>query len=226
MASSLRFNPTSIPSLRPLPTRKSFTPIRCGPRGNRGPLVKGRVLSTEAIQAIQALKRAHRNSPSTTTLTPLPSLSRLIKSDLIAALRELLRQDQCTLALQVLCTVRSEYPPPDLALYADVVAALARNRLMDEIDGLIEELGSIECDDEKALVRLIKGVVGAGRKESTVRICRLMKENGIGSRRKVGEYVVKVLSKGLRRFGEVDLALEVEREFSELSMVNLDKSII
>ncbi|KAE8680767.1 auxin-responsive protein IAA8-like isoform X1 [Hibiscus syriacus] len=227
MASSLRFNPTSIPSLHPLPAHKSFTPIRCGPRDNRGPLVKGRILSTEAIQAIQALKRAHRNSSSTaTTLTPLPSLSRLIKSDLIAALRELLRQDQCTLALHVLSTIRSEYPPPDLALYADVVAALARNRLMEEIDGLVEELGSIECDDEKALVRLIKGVIGAGRKVSTVRICGLMKENGIGSRRKVGEYVVKVLSKGLRRFGEVDLALEVEREFSELSRANLDKSRI
>ncbi|KAB2008057.1 hypothetical protein ES319_D10G072900v1 [Gossypium barbadense] len=226
MAASLRFNPTSIPSLYPISTYKSFTPVRCGPRDNRGPLVKGRILSTEAIQAIQSLKRAQRNSSSTATVTPLPSLSRLIKSDLLAALRELLRQDQCALAVHVLSTVRSEYPPPDLSLYADVVVALARNHLKDEIDGLIEEIGSIECDDEKALVRLIKGVIGAGRKESTVRICGLMKENGVGSRKRVGEYVVKVLSKGLRRFGEVDLALEVEREFGELSRVNSDKLTI
>ncbi|XWS20252.1 hypothetical protein CRYUN_Cryun31cG0084500 [Craigia yunnanensis] len=226
MASSFSFTPTSLPSLYPIPTQRSFTPIRCGPRDNRGPLVKGRILSTEAIQAIQSLKRAQRNSSSTTTNTQLPSLSRLIKSDLLATLRELLRQDQCTLALHVLSTVRSEYPPPDLTLYADVIAALARNRLVDEIEGLIGEMESIECDDEKALVRLIKGVIGAGRKESTVRICGLMKENGVGSRKRVGEYVVKVLSKGLRRFGEVDLALEVERDFSELSRVNFDKLII
>ncbi|MBA0628068.1 hypothetical protein Godav_022848 [Gossypium davidsonii] len=202
MAASLRFNPPSIPSLYPISTYKSFTPVRCGPRDNRGPLVKGRILSTEAIQAIQSLKRAQRNSSSTATVTPLPSLSRLIKTDLLAALRELLRQDQCALAVHVLSTVRSEYPPPDLSLYADVVVALARNHLRDEIDGLIEEIGSIECDDEKAL------------------------ENGVGSRKRVGEYVVKVLSKGLRRFGEVDLALEVEREFGELSRVNSDKLTI
>ncbi|XP_022715005.1 pentatricopeptide repeat-containing protein At1g62350 [Durio zibethinus] len=228
MASSLGFSPTSVPSLYPIPTQRSFTPIRCGPRDNRGPLVKGRTLSIEAIQAIQSLKRAQRNSSSssTTTNTQLPSLSRLIKSDLVAALRELLRQDQCALALHVLSTVRSEYPPPDLTLYADVVTALARNRLVDEIDGLIGEMEGIECDDEKALVRLIKGVVRAGRKESTVRIYGFMKENAVGSRKRVGEYVVKVLSKGLRRFGEVGLASEVEREFRELSRVNLDKSRI
>ncbi|XVF86665.1 hypothetical protein PTKIN_Ptkin18bG0060100 [Pterospermum kingtungense] len=218
---SLRFNPTSLPYLCPIPTQRSFTPIRCGPRDNRGPLVKGRILSTEAIQAIQSLKRAQRNSSSTTN-TQLPSLSRLIKSDLLAALRELLRQDQCTLALHVLSTVRVEYPPPDLSLYADVVASLARNRLIDEIDRLIGEMEGIECDNEKALVRLIKGVIAAGRKESTVRICGLMKEDGVGSTKRVGDYVVKVLSKGLRRFGEVDLALEVERDFSELSRANLD----
>ncbi|XVE52060.1 hypothetical protein DITRI_Ditri02bG0090700 [Diplodiscus trichospermus] len=223
MASSLCFNPTSLPSLLPIPNQRSFTPIRCGPRDNRGPLVKGRILSTEAIQAIQSLKRAYRKSSSTTTNTQLPPLSRLIKSDLLAALRELLRQDQCALALHVLSTVRSEYPPPDLNLYADVVNALARNRLLDEIDVLIGEMEGIECDDEKALVRLIKGVIGAGRKESTVRICGLMKENGVGTRKRVGEYLVKVLSKGLRRFGEVDLALEVERDFCELSRANLDK---
>ncbi|XVF24946.1 hypothetical protein REPUB_Repub13aG0171600 [Reevesia pubescens] len=223
MASSIRFNTISLPSsLYPIPTQRSFTPIRCGPRDNRGPLVKGRILSTEAIQAIQSLKRAHRNSSSsstttTTTNNQLPSLSRLIKSDLIATLRELLRQDQCTLALHVLSTVRSEYPPLDLTLYADVVTALARNRLMEEIDGLIGEMEGMECDDEKALVRLIKGVIGAGRTESTVRICGLMKEDGVGSSKRVGDYVVKVLSKGLRRFGEVGLALEVEREFGELS---------
>ncbi|XP_022724028.1 uncharacterized protein LOC111280809 [Durio zibethinus] len=222
MASSLCFNPTSLHSLYPIPTQRIFTPIRCGPRDNRGPLVKGRILSTEAIQAIQALKRAQRNSSSTTTNSRLPSLSRLIKCDLLATLRELLRQDQCALALHVLSTVRSEYPPPNLSLYADVVASLARNRLTHEIDGLIGEMEGIECDDEKALLRLIKGVIGAGSKDSTVRICGLMKEDGVASRKSVGRHVVKVLSKGLRRFGEVGLALEVESEFGELSRGNLD----
>ncbi|GLU14470.1 hypothetical protein SLE2022_310380 [Rubroshorea leprosula] len=234
MASSLRSNPASLtPFLSPKPQNArlsahlSFISIRCGRRDNRGPLLKGRILSSEAIQAIQSLKRAYRKSSSSSPAdATLPSLSRLIKSDLLATLRELLRQEQCVLALHVFSTIRSEYPPPDLALYADMVVALARNRLMEQIDGLIDQMEEINCDDEKGLVRLMKGVIGAERKESTVRIFKLMKKSGVGSDKKVGEYVVKVLSLGLRNFGEENMAEEVEKEFCVPIRGNLQKSII
>lgn len=93
------------------------------------------------------------------------------------------------------------------------MAALARNRLTDEIDDLVGRMEDIECGDERALVRLFKGVIAARRKESTVRILGLMKKSGVGSDKKVGEYVVEVLSRGLRSFGEEALAEEVEKEF-------------
>ncbi|KAL6140864.1 hypothetical protein ACLB2K_059157 [Fragaria x ananassa] len=221
MASSLHPNPTAFLQ----PARLQFTPtsiatrvpIRCGPRDKRGPLVKGRVLSIEAIQAVQALKRAQRSDPG----DPSPiskTLSRLIKSDLIAALKELLRQDQCHLALQALAAFRSEYQP-DVTIYAEVALALARNGMVEEIDALVCELekesGGVQLGgDDKGLIRLIRAVVGADRRESTVRIYEMLKRNGWGtSSFKADEYMVKVLSKGLRRLGEAELSDEVDAKF-------------
>ncbi|XP_010539488.1 PREDICTED: uncharacterized protein LOC104813552 isoform X2 [Tarenaya hassleriana] len=216
MAFSLRSNPCTILSLNPLPKRsaisRSFLYVRCGPRDNRGPLVKGRILSTEAIHAIQSLKRAHRSGSLPHTLPPL---RRLLKADLLAVLRELLRQDHCSLSVHVLFTLRSEYPPLDLTLYADVVNALSRNGLRDEIDRLIGELDGIDggYDADKPLVKLLKAVTGAGRRESTVRIYTMMKNAGWGSAAwEADEYVTEVLSKGLRRLGEEELSDEVAKK--------------
>ncbi|KAL3528724.1 hypothetical protein ACH5RR_008046 [Cinchona calisaya] len=219
MAASLRSNlsflmPHSSSTTQPNITR-SYTSIRCGPRDNRGPLIKGRVLSTEAIQAVQALKRAHRADPTNlrnnTHLSE--TLSRLIKADLIAAFKELLRQDQGEIALRVFSAVRSEYNL-ELGLYADLITALGRKRMVEEIEGVVcelEKVGRIQCDD-KGLVRLVRALIDADCGESTVRIYGLMKRSGWGSTFEVDEYVAKVLSKGLRRFGEERLANEVDVE--------------
>ncbi|CAA3023683.1 protein THYLAKOID ASSEMBLY 8, chloroplastic [Olea europaea var. sylvestris] len=214
MASSLHSNLNFLPASQSMAASARlhrFSIIRCGPRDNRGPLLKGRILSTEAIQAIQALKRAHR-----TDRTNLPThiLSRLIKSDLIATFKELLRQDHCILALKVFSTLRSEYSV-DFGNYADLVLALSRNGFRDEIDALfldMEKEGGIQCDDIKGLSRLIKALVNAERKESTVRIYEMMRKIGWGSRVTVDEYLGKVLSRGLRRFGEDKMADEIDEE--------------
>ncbi|KAF7814250.1 protein THYLAKOID ASSEMBLY 8, chloroplastic-like [Senna tora] len=195
----------------------TYVPVRCGgPRSNRGPLVKGRILSIEAIQAVQTLKRLHRTNPPNLSHLVSNTLSRLIKSDLIAALKELLRQDQCAIALRAFSAVRSEYGA-DLSLYALMVQALARNEMPEDVDRLILDLeesdgGMIECED-KGLVELIKAVVGAGRRESTVRIYGMMKRSGWGSSVEADEYVAGVLSKGLKSLGEESLSLEVESEY-------------
>lgn len=220
MAAGLHPNPTRFLKphhLNPILIPKTSTPpnisIRCGPRDNRGPLVKGRVLSIEAIQAVQALKRAQRSDPTNFPLAASKTLSRLIKSDLLATLKELLRQEQCVLALQVLSTVRSEYDP-ELSLIADVVLALSKSGMVEDIDRLIYDWerneGEINCDD-KGLIRLVKAVIGADRRESTVRIYQMMKRSGWGPDLfGPDEHMVRVLGKGLRRLGEVGLADEVE----------------
>ncbi|XP_074312519.1 protein THYLAKOID ASSEMBLY 8, chloroplastic [Silene latifolia] len=221
MASTLRPPPlTHISLTRPAsrptaPTPLTRTQIRCGagPRSNRGPLLKGRILSTEAILTIQSLKRSR--------LTDKPHvspLSRLLKADLIAVLRELLRQDQCALALEAFAAVRSEpWYNTDFALYADLVLGLSRSAMWQEIDCLIEGLEmegeGVKLDDKKGLGRLIRGLVASERRESLVRVYRVMKRAGwgvLGSGVEVDEYLGKVLSKGFKRFGEVDLAKEVD----------------
>ncbi|KAG2307479.1 hypothetical protein Bca52824_027227 [Brassica carinata] len=207
MAISLSFTPSlSLPqpprlSRNATVPRRWLSSIRCGPRDNRGPLLKGRILSTEAIQSIQSLKRAHRTGSISLSLPPL---RRLLKADLLAVVRELLRQDHCTLAVHVLSTLRSEYPPLDLALYADVVNALVRNGEREEIDRLIGEMEGIEggYENDKALGKLIRA--------AAVRIYEMMREGGWGSESwEADEYVAEVLSKGLRRLGEEELAAQV-----------------
>ncbi|MCD7471073.1 hypothetical protein HAX54_011353 [Datura stramonium] len=199
--------------------------VRCGPRSNRGPLVKGRILSIEAIQAIQALKRAQRTDPSQIEAQVSKTLSRLIKSDLIAAYKELLRQDLCDLALKVFPAVQSECDVPDLGLYADMILALTRTGLAEHIGELIGDLekeGAIQCDD-KSLVRLVRALVEGEQVESTVRVYELMKKSGWGSRFEIDEYVAKVLRRGFKRFGKEEMADEVDELLQRVSRVVLGK---
>lgn len=233
MASSLHQNPTFLkphPSQTPKPptsTRRSYIPVRCGgPRSQRGPLVKGRILSIEAIQAIQTLKRINRTNPPNLSQLLSNTLNRLIKSDLVATLRELLRQQQCTLALRVFSTLRSEYGA-DLTLYADMVQALGNCGMSQDVDRMIleiEEEGGIGCgeDQMKGLLSLIKAVIGAKSRESTVRIYEMMKRSGWGLVVEPDEYVVKVLVNGLKGFGEEELAQQLQNEYDAFCKAKFD----
>ncbi|KAF9613414.1 hypothetical protein IFM89_008244 [Coptis chinensis] len=235
MASSLRSNlalisPSYSSSSSKATTKPklSYIPIRCGPRDNRGPLQKGRILSTEAMQAIQALKRA-KSDPTKLDSLISKTLTRLIKADLISSLNELLRQNHCDLALKVFSTVRTEYwYKTDCSLYADMVLGLSRNGMLEDIDRLVlvlenEGLGESDCKD---ISRLIRALVAAERKESLVRIYGVLKNGGAGSMYEVDEYVVKVLSRGLKRLGEGKVGEEVVREFGGVAEGKLANSVV
>ncbi|KAK6253172.1 hypothetical protein QUC31_014892 [Theobroma cacao] len=112
---------------------------------NRKPLQRGRNLSIEAIQAVQSLKRANRNTYN----NPLPELERvfdfkfrrLLKFDMMAVLRELLRQNECLLALKVFDEIRKEvWYKPQVLLYADMIAVFASNGLFKEAELLYSYL--------------------------------------------------------------------------------------
>ncbi|XP_077239501.1 PPR containing protein [Tasmannia lanceolata] len=212
LLSSLFFPPSKPPTKTNLPF------ISCGPRNNRGPLVRGRTLSTEAILAIQTLKRASKspNPSSSIHLTLSKTLSRLIKPDLLASLRELLRQNQCHLALHVFSAVRLEsWYKTDYSLYAEIISALARNKLMAEIDELVSDLveEGFYGGDNYGLGRLIKALIAADRGKGVAEIYGLMKRGSCV----MDEFMFRVLNRGLRRLGEVDVADEVERDFATFS---------
>jgi hypothetical protein len=68
---------------------------------NRKPTQRGRYLSTEAIQAVQSLKRASLRGAPAASIAVEPKLWRLLKADLVAVFRELAAQGEALLALQV-----------------------------------------------------------------------------------------------------------------------------
>ncbi|CAK8560181.1 unnamed protein product [Lathyrus sativus] len=234
MASSLHQTSTFLKphhnSQSPKPsttTRRSFIPVHCGgPRSQRGPLVKGRFLSIEAIQAIQTLKRVHRTNPPNQNQLLTNTLTRLIKSDLVATLKELLRQQQCTLALHVFSAFKSEYGAY-LSLYAEIVKALGNCGMSEEVDCLIKEIedeGGIGFDEDqrKGLLNLIKSVVGAKRRDSMVRVYEMMKRSGWGSVVEPDEYVVKVLVNGFKGLGDEELAQEIQNEYDRFCKTKFD----
>lgn len=67
---------------------------------NRKPLQKGRNLSIEAIQTVQVLKRV-KDEDASLHRAFATNFSRLLRLDMIAVFKELIRQNQCSLALKV-----------------------------------------------------------------------------------------------------------------------------
>ena len=63
------------------------------------------------------------------------------------------------------------------------------------------------------MLRLIRGVMDAERKESIVKIIEMLRRSGCGVKWPGDTYVISALSKGLRQMGEKNLADEVDKEF-------------
>ncbi|KAK6159850.1 hypothetical protein DH2020_003231 [Rehmannia glutinosa] len=102
---------------------------------NRKPLQKGRNLSIEAIQTVQALKRAAKHSEVSLEQVYDEKFRRLLKFDMIAVLRELLRQNQCFEDVR-----KEDWYRPQLLLYAEMVSVLGSNGLLEKVELLIMEL--------------------------------------------------------------------------------------
>ncbi|GJT19023.1 protein thylakoid assembly 8, chloroplastic [Tanacetum coccineum] len=196
--------------------------IKCGPRDNRGPLYKGRTLSIEAIQAVQSLKRAHLKSPLEMDTLLDKTLSRLIKSDLIAAFNELVRQDQLILALKVLSALKTEEGYKiDLNIYAKLVSAMARNGMGENIDELVKGVSveDVVSADGKGVVTIVKALLAADKADATVRVYEMLREGGC----EVDDYLGRVLSRGLRRLGRKDVASEIDKELGRVVEGGLEK---
>jgi hypothetical protein len=108
-----------------------------------------------------------------------------------------------------------------------MVQALGNCDMVEDVDRLIEEIvgeGGIGCgeDQGKGLLNLIKAVIGAKRRESTVRIYEMMKENGWGESVEPDEYVVKVLSNGFKGFGDEELAQQILNDYDRFCKAKFD----
>ncbi|XP_010922535.1 protein THYLAKOID ASSEMBLY 8, chloroplastic [Elaeis guineensis] len=216
--------PSTSIALRPLrlprPFSKSSKPtlfsISCGPRDHRWPLLRGRTLSTEAILAVQALKRA-LDDDSKVEQVVSTAFVRLLKPDLVAALAELRRQGQWRLAGKVFVAARKEFSSnPDYSLYAAMVAAMARNGMREEIGLLVSDLlaerekgDGFSADDIRGLARVVQALIGVGSGKAVKYMYREMKRRNCVP----NEFLFKDLMRGLRGLGEGEAADDVERDF-------------
>lgn len=226
---SLLFVPRSTPSSRPAPRPTGgLRPgsITCGPRDNRGPLQRGRSLSTEAILAIQSLKRltAADRSPSAASAAAASALGRLLKADLVAAMAELQRQGHWSLALAALHVARAEpWYRPDPALYATFVSSApapdeASGAAVDAlVEAFLEEKerrgGFVDGEEDVyKLTRLLRALVAKGRGRAAWRVYEAaVRKAGLD----VDECVFRVMARGMRRLGLDEEAAEVEADFAE-----------
>eukprot|EP01018_Ginkgo_biloba_P007466 Gb_18854 [translate_table: standard] len=176
----------------------------------RGPLWRGRVLSNESMQTVQAMKRAKGDEDKIEKVFQA-KVSRLVKADLLSVLAELQRQDECDLALRVFKVVRQEmWYKPDLSLYAQMIMFLKRNSLVEEVELLFAELKKERLQpDTKAFTKLQDTFLRSGMPQNAVETYELMKQSGCN----MDEYGFTVLIKGLERLGEPDLAEAVRKEF-------------
>ncbi|KAJ9560717.1 hypothetical protein OSB04_005877 [Centaurea solstitialis] len=179
---------------------------------NRKPLQKGRNLSIEAIQTIQALKRASSKFADKQQEVIHSKFSRLLKFDMMAILRELLRQDHSILALMVFAEIQKEHwYKPEVSLYAEIISVLARNNLYDKVDVILLELksekGRLEGKTDGFNV-LMENLTSYNMTQLAMDCFELMKEIGCEPDRST----FKLLVRHLESKGESGLSLGIREE--------------
>ncbi|MQM13752.1 hypothetical protein Taro_046676 [Colocasia esculenta] len=195
--------------------------VRCGLRGagSRPQLWRGRVPSSEAIQAVQALKRAKTATSSPATATSklddvfASRVARLLKADLVAVLAELQRQNEWEIALRVFQFIREEvWYKPDLSLYSDMIFMMGKNRLIGIAEELFSELREEGLQpDTRAYTEMIGAFLQVDRVEKAMGMYKLMKESGLTP----SELTFTILIRNLEKAGQEDFASTVRKDCAE-----------
>ncbi|KAK3030164.1 hypothetical protein RJ639_039641 [Escallonia herrerae] len=179
---------------------------------NRKPLQKGRNLSIEAIQTVQALKRAIKTHDNSLVHHVFDSnFRRLLKLDMMAVLRELLRQQQCLLALKGFEEMRKEYwYKAQVSLYADIISVLGSNGLFEQVQLLVMDLKSESSlePDIKGFNALLNTLMSFKMTGLAIECFYLMKLVGCEPDR----LTFRILIKGLESDGETSLSATLRQE--------------
>lgn len=177
---------------------------------NRKPLQKGRNLSIEAIQTVQALKRTKGEEDSVRQVFA-SNFSRLLRLDMLAVLRELLRQNQCLLAIKAFEDMQKEHwYKPRVLLYAELISVLGSNGMFDKVELIFRKLkteSSLEPDSE-GFNAVLKSLMGFNIVGLAMECFYLMKAKGCEPDRTT----FKILINGLESNGETSLSASVRQE--------------
>uniref|UniRef100_A0ACD5URM5 Uncharacterized protein n=1 Tax=Avena sativa TaxID=4498 RepID=A0ACD5URM5_AVESA len=223
LSSSIAFSPPRItPYSTAAPRRRTAAAavtITMRDRSkNRKPTQRGRYLSTEAIQAVQSLKRATLcGAPAAGAVATDPKLQRLLKADMVAVFRELAAQGEALLALKVFEEIRKEHwYKPRLFWYVDLITVLASKGLRSEVGKACSYLKREQLEpDTDGFNLLLKTLLDAEFTQLTMDCFRLMKLWDSEPDR----VTYGTLVKGLESLGEMDLSaatrLEAESDYGD-----------
>uniref|UniRef100_A0A0E0KRV0 Pentacotripeptide-repeat region of PRORP domain-containing protein n=1 Tax=Oryza punctata TaxID=4537 RepID=A0A0E0KRV0_ORYPU len=194
---------------------------------NRKPTQRGRYLSTEAIQAVQSLKRAVLRGGPSAAVPVEPKLRRLLKADMVAVFRELAAQGEALLALQVFEEIRKEHwYKPKLMLYVDIVTVLASKGLRSEVDKVCSYLKREQLEpDTEGFNLLLKALLDAEFTQLSMDCFRLMKLWDSDPDR----ITYRTLIKGLESLGgmglSADIRLEAQNDYGDLDFLDEEEMI-
>lgn len=181
---------------------------------NRKPLQKGRNLSIEAIQTVQALKRVKGDDASLNRVFGT-SFSRLLRFDMIAVLKELIRQNQCSLALKAFEDIQKEHwYKPKVLLYAELISVLGSNEMFDKLEQVFRKLeNEISLEpDTVGFNAVLESLLSFGIIGLTMDCFYLMKSKGCEPDRST----FKILITGLELKGETSLSVTVRKEAEKI----------
>ncbi|MED6217265.1 hypothetical protein PIB30_016077 [Stylosanthes scabra] len=145
----------------------------------RGPLWRGKkLIGKEALFVIQGLKRFKDDHDKLHKFIK-NHVFRLLKLDLISVLTELERQEQVSLALMVFKVIqKQDWYIPDKYLYKDLIIALARAKMMDEVMQLWESMKKENLyPDSQTYTEVIRGFLKYGSPADAMNVYEDMKNS-------------------------------------------------
>lgn len=186
--------------------------IVCGLRDRpRKQLWKSRVLSTEAIQTVHALKLAKSTSKLQSVFNT--KLTRLLKADVFDAFAELMRQNELDLAFEVFKFIRQDLGyKTELSLYSNMILLLGKNKRIELAEELFREIRDEGLEpDRRAFTEMIGAYLRVGMFEKAMDLYKSMKESG----HKPDRLIFKILIRNLKKAGEEELAETIKEECYE-----------
>nr|XP_027119868.1 protein THYLAKOID ASSEMBLY 8-like, chloroplastic isoform X1 [Coffea arabica] len=169
---------------------------------------RSRVLSPEAIQAVQSLKLA--KSPGKLAEVFANRISRLMKADLLDTLYELQRQNEVELALQVFNFARKEiWYEPGISIFSDMILMLGKSSNIEMAEQLF---GELEKEGLRPDTRTYTEMIGAYFRIKMIEKAMESNESMKGSGCVPDKLTFRILIKNLEKTGKKELIATVKKD--------------